>query len=52
VVAVPDIWRGQCRRVPPPSPFNPSPLTLGAIAYLVLFLPDVTLGRWSRALRG
>ena len=26
--------------------FNPSPLTLGAIAYLVLFLPVVVLGRW------
>ncbi len=25
---------------------NPSPLTLGAIAYLVLFLPVVVLGRW------
>jgi polar amino acid transport system permease protein len=25
---------------------NPSPLTLGAIAYLVLFLPVVALGRW------
>lgn len=26
--------------------YNPSPLTLGAIAYLVLFLPVVWLGRW------
>ncbi|MCL4802208.1 MAG: amino acid ABC transporter permease [Burkholderiales bacterium] len=26
--------------------YNPSPLTLGAIAYLVLFLPVVYLGRW------
>lgn len=26
--------------------FNPSPLTLGAIAYLILFLPIVILGRW------
>jgi polar amino acid transport system permease protein len=26
--------------------FNPSPLTMGAIAYLILFLPVVTLGRW------
>ena len=26
--------------------FNPSPLTLGAIAYLILFLPVVILGRW------
>ncbi len=25
---------------------NPSPLTLGAIAYLVLFIPFVVLGRW------
>ena len=26
--------------------YNPSPLTLGAIAYLILFLPMVTVGRW------
>jgi polar amino acid transport system permease protein len=26
--------------------YNPSPLTLGAIAYLVLFVPVVYLGRW------
>ena len=26
--------------------YNPSPLTLGAIAYLVLFIPLVWLGRW------
>jgi polar amino acid transport system permease protein len=26
--------------------YNPSPLTLGAAAYLVLFLPVVILGRW------
>jgi polar amino acid transport system permease protein len=26
--------------------YNPSPLTLGALAYLVLFLPVVVLGRW------
>ena len=26
--------------------FNPSPLTLGAVAYLILFLPVVILGRW------
>ena len=26
--------------------FNPTPLTLGAIAYVVLFLPVVILGRW------
>jgi polar amino acid transport system permease protein len=25
---------------------NPSPLTLGAIAYLVLFVPVVAFGRW------
>lgn len=25
---------------------NPSPLTLGALAYIVLFLPMVVLGRW------
>ncbi len=25
---------------------NPSPLTLGALAYLVLFLPVVVIGRW------
>jgi len=26
--------------------YNPSPLTLGAIAYLVLFIPVVCFGRW------
>jgi polar amino acid transport system permease protein len=26
--------------------YNPSPLTLGAGAYLVLFLPMVIVGRW------
>lgn len=26
--------------------YNPSPLTLGAIAYLILFLPVVWFGRW------
>jgi polar amino acid transport system permease protein len=26
--------------------FNPSPLMLGAAAYLILFLPVVVLGRW------
>jgi polar amino acid transport system permease protein len=26
--------------------FNPSPLMLGAAAFLVLFLPVVVLGRW------
>jgi polar amino acid transport system permease protein len=25
---------------------NPSPLTLGALAYLILFIPMVSLGRW------
>lgn len=27
-------------------PYNPSPLTLGAIAYLILFVPVVWFGRW------
>ncbi|HYX65087.1 MAG TPA: amino acid ABC transporter permease [Burkholderiales bacterium] len=26
--------------------YNPSPLTLGAVAYLILFLPMVIVGRW------
>jgi polar amino acid transport system permease protein len=26
--------------------YNPSPLTLGALAYLVLFFPMVVFGRW------
>jgi polar amino acid transport system permease protein len=26
--------------------YNPSPLTLGAIAYLILFIPLIWLGRW------
>jgi polar amino acid transport system permease protein len=26
--------------------YNPSPLTLGAIAYLILFIPVVAFGRW------
>jgi polar amino acid transport system permease protein len=26
--------------------YNPSPLTMGAIAYLILFFPVVTFGRW------
>ena len=26
--------------------FNPTPLTLGAAAYVVLFVPVVILGRW------
>ena len=25
---------------------NPTPLTLGALAYLLLFIPFVALGRW------
>ncbi len=29
--------------------YNPSPLTLGAAAYLVLFLPVVVFGRWVEA---
>lgn len=29
--------------------YNPSPLTLGAIAYLVLFVPLVWFGRWIEA---
>ena len=28
--------------------YNPSPLTLGAAAYLLLFLPVVVVGRWGR----
>ncbi|MBR0650825.1 amino acid ABC transporter permease [Roseomonas terrae] len=28
---------------------NPSPLTLGAIAYLILFVPMIGLGRWIEA---
>jgi polar amino acid transport system permease protein len=26
--------------------YNPSPLTLGAAAYVILFFPMVVLGRW------
>jgi polar amino acid transport system permease protein len=26
--------------------YNPSPLVLGAVAYLILFLPVVWFGRW------
>jgi ABC-type amino acid transport system permease subunit len=26
--------------------YNPSPLTLGAITYLILFVPVVCFGRW------
>ena len=44
VVAVPDILGAANAGVS--FSFNPSPLTLGAIAYLVLFLPVVVLGRW------
>jgi len=29
--------------------YNPSPLTLGAIAYVVLFVPVVYFGRWVEA---
>ena len=29
--------------------YNPSPLTLGAIAYLILFIPVVWFGRWVEA---
>ena len=29
--------------------YNPSPLTLGAIAYLILFIPLVWFGRWVEA---
>ena len=43
VVAVPDILGAANAGVS--FSFNPSPLTLGAIAYLVLFLPVVMLGR-------
>ena len=44
VVAVPDILGAANSGVS--FSFNPSPLTLGAIAYLVLFLPVVVFGRW------
>lgn len=44
VVAVPEIL-GQAQAGVSFS-FNPTPLTLGALAYLVLFLPVVVLGRW------
>ena len=44
VVAVPDILGAANAGVS--FSFNPSPLTLGAIAYLVLFFPVVVLGRW------
>ena len=29
-----------------PNSYNPSPLTLGALAYLILFFPMVVFGRW------
>ena len=44
VVAVPDILGAAQAGVS--FSFNPTPLTLGAAAYLVLFLPVVVLGRW------
>lgn len=47
VVAVPDILGAANAGVS--FSFNPSPLTLGAIAYLILFLPFVAVGRWVEA---
>lgn len=44
VVAVPDILGAAQAGVS--FSFNPTPLTLGAIAYVVLFFPVVILGRW------
>lgn len=44
VVAVPEILGAANAGVS--FSFNPSPLTLGAIAYLILFLPFVAVGRW------
>lgn len=44
VVAVPDILGAANAGVS--FSFNPTPLTLGALAYLVLFIPVVILGRW------
>lgn len=44
VVAVPEILGAAQAGVS--FSFNPSPLTLGALAYLILFLPVVILGRW------
>lgn len=44
VVAVPEILGAAQAGVS--FSFNPTPLTLGAVAYLVLFLPVVILGRW------
>jgi His/Glu/Gln/Arg/opine family amino acid ABC transporter permease subunit len=44
VVAVPEIlYQAQSAYS---FSYNPSPLTLGAIAYLILFIPVVWLGRW------
>ena len=44
VVAVPEILGAAQAGVS--FSFNPTPLTLGAIAYVVLFFPVVILGRW------
>jgi polar amino acid transport system permease protein len=44
VVAVPEILGAAQAGVA--FSFNPTPLTLGALAYLVLFVPVVFLGRW------
>jgi polar amino acid transport system permease protein len=44
VVAVPEILGAAQAGVS--FSFNPTPLTLGALAYLVLFIPVVILGRW------
>jgi hypothetical protein len=32
--------------------YNPSPLTLGALAYLILFFPMVVFGRWLETPHG
>jgi polar amino acid transport system permease protein len=44
VVAVPDILGAAQAGVS--FSFNPTPLTLGAVAYVVLFFPVVIFGRW------
>ena len=44
VVAVPEILAAAQAGVS--FSFNPTPLTLAAVAYLALFLPVVALGRW------
>ncbi|MBV1800222.1 amino acid ABC transporter permease [Siccirubricoccus sp. G192] len=44
VVAVPEILGAAQAGVS--FSFNPTPLTMGALAYLVLFIPVVILGRW------